>query len=188
MFFRIAITLAVLASSATQVDAQRRGMAGQQADSASNMGMMQGMMGGGMMGSGMMEGGMMQMMGQGMGLMPTGGPGPAVILEMRDSLGLSEEQVGQLEEIRDRHHTAHSQMGDGPMGAHSRAKEAITGDNPDFQAYESALRDMADSMVQMHVGMARSAAEAREVLTAEQQEMLTQIGQGMMRGMRMGPG
>lgn len=182
MFFRIAITVAVLASSATQADAQRRGMAAQQADSASNMGMMQGMMGG-MMGSGMM-----QMMGQGMGLMPTGGPGAAMILEMRDALELSQEQVGQLEEIRDRHQTAQSQMSDGPMGAHSRAQEAITGDNPDFQAYESALRDMADSMVQMHVGMARSALEAREVLTAEQQEMLTQIGQGMMRGMRMGPG
>lgn len=186
MFFRFAIAVAVLALSATQADAQRRGMA-QQADSASKMGMMQGMMGG-MMGSGMMEGGMMHMMGQGMALMPTGGPGAAMILEMRDALGLNQEQIGRLEEIRDRHHTTHAEMGNGPMGAHGRAQEAIAGDNPDFQAYEAALRDMADSMVKMHVGMARSAVEAREVLTTEQHEMLTQIGQGMMRGMRMGPG
>ncbi len=118
--------------------------------------------------------------------MATGGPGPTLILRMRDVLDLSDEQVGDLEEIRDR--SQGQSMSETVMQAHSRAQQALAGDDPDFDAYESALRDAMDDMMKMHVEMARAAVEAREVLTEEQRLRLEDIGHGMMGGMMMGPG
>lgn len=159
-------------------DAQHRGMGQQQpGQMMPGMGMMSGMMG-----AGMMDQGMLQMMGQGMGLMATGGPGPTLILRMRDVLDLSDEQVRDLEEIQDR--SQGQSMSESVMQAHTRAQQALAGDDPDFDAYESALRDAMDDMMQMHVEMGRATVEAKEVLTEEQRLRLEEIGHGMM----MGPG
>lgn len=162
-------------------DAQHGGMGQQQSGQMMpGMGMMSGMMGAGMMDQ------HMQMMRQGMGMMATGGPGPTLILRMRDVLALSNEQVGDLEEIRDRSQS--ESMSETVMQAHRRAQQALAGDDPDFDAYESALRDAMDDMVEMHVEMARATAEAKEVLTEEQRTRLEEIGHGMMGNMMMGPG
>ncbi|MEX2472615.1 MAG: Spy/CpxP family protein refolding chaperone [Gemmatimonadota bacterium] len=167
-------------------DAQHRGMGQQQPGQQSGQ-MMPGMgMMSGMMGAGMMDQSMLQMMGRGMGLMATGGPGPHMILRMRDVLDLSDEQVGDLEAIRDR--SQGQSMSETVIQTHARAQQALAGENPDFNAYESALRDTMDAMVEMHVEMARATAEAKEVLTEEQRLRLDEIGYGMMGGMMMGPG
>ncbi|MEX2465528.1 MAG: Spy/CpxP family protein refolding chaperone [Gemmatimonadota bacterium] len=188
MVHRIALTvLLLLMFSVVGVDAQGRGMmGGQRADTMPGMGMMPGMMGG-MMGSGMMDQGMMQMMGQGMGLMATGGPGPAMILRMREALDLTEDQVARLEEIRSGQEGQQPHM-DAAMQAHREAAEALTGDAPDFETYEASIREAADAMVRMHVEAARAAVAAREVLSQEQHETLRGIGMGMMRSQMMGPG
>lgn len=180
------LPLFLLLTAPASADAQHRGVGQQQPGQQSGQ-MMQGMgMMSGMMGEGMMDQRMIQMMGQGMGLMATGGPGPNMILRMRDVLDLSDEQVGHLEEIRDG--SEGQPMSETVMQARERAQQALAGDNPDFDAYESALRDAMDGMVEMHVEMARVTAEAKEVLTEEQRMRLEEIGHGMMGGMMMGPG
>jgi Spy/CpxP family protein refolding chaperone len=171
---------------ASGLSAQARGVPGQPSDMVPDMmgqgmgGMMQ------MMGQGMMGGGMMQMMGQGMGMMATGGPGPAMILRMGDALELTDEQRSQLEAIQSEYSEAVQPHMGSMMEAHQNARAALEGDSPDFDAYEEALQEGADRMVDAHVAMARAAAEARDVLTEEQHQRLQSSTQ-MMRGM-MGPG
>ena len=163
-------------------------MPGMSGDGMGMGGMMQ-MMGQGMMGGGMMGPEMMSMMGQGMGMMTTGGPGPAMILRMGDALNLTEEQRSQLEAIQAEYSDAVEPLVAGAREAHQSAAAALEGDSPDFEAYERALREGADRMVQAHVAMARAAAEARDVLTEEQRQGLQggmQMMQGMMGGNMMG--
>jgi len=152
------------------------------------MGEMMQMMGQGMMGGGMMGPEMMGMMGQGMGMMATGGPGPAMILRMGDALNLTDEQRSRLEAIQTEYSDSVEPLMSGAREAHQNAAAALEGDSPDIEAYDRALREGADQMVQAHVAMARAAAEARDVLTEEQREGLDggmQMMQGMMGG---GPG
>lgn len=137
------------------------------------------------MGQGMMGGGMMQMMMGGMGMMGTGGPGPGMILRMGDALGLTDEQRAELEAIQEEYQETVAPMMSSMMEIHRDAAERLTGDSPDFDAYEGALREAADAMVEAHVAMARAASEARAVLTDEQRAQL-QRGMQMMQGM-MGP-
>ncbi len=150
-----------------------------------------GMMGQGMGMSGMMQQmmgpGMMQMMGQGMGMMATGGPSPATILRMGEALELTDEQTTRLQGIQGRYTDAARMPMQSVMETHGRAAAALEGDSPDFEAYESALRDGAARMVEAHVAMARAAAEARTVLTEEQRARLENVGH-MMRGMMGGGG
>lgn len=132
-----------------------------------------------MMGQGMMGRGMMQMMSEGMGMMPTGGPAPSMLLRMREALELSDEQVSRLEEIRDRHGARSHAPGDsGMMEAPQNAAAMLEGDEPDLDAYEAELRDLADRMVEVHVRMTRAALEARDVLTDEQRARLSRMHDG----------
>ena len=165
-------------------------MHGQHGDSMPSMEMARGMMMGGMMGQGMMGSGMMPMMGQGMGMMDTGGPGPSALLHMQDELELTDQQVTALESIRDDARAAMQGRMSAMMSAHQAAADALEGASPDLDAYEGNLRTAADLMVQSHLAMARSALEAREILTPAQREMLDARGMQMMRGMMMhgGPG
>lgn len=148
-----------------------------------SMGTAEGMMMGGMMGRGMMGSGMMQMMGQGMGMMATGGPGAAAMLDMRDALDLSDEQVSRLETIRAELAATVQPLMTAMMSSHAAAAEALTGDEPDFDAYQRGLQAAANIMVSAHVAMARSQAEARDVLTSEQLESLRDRGSNMMQNL-----
>ena len=127
------------------------------------------------------------MMGQGMGMMATGGPSPATILRMGEALELTDEQRTRLQGIQDRYADAARMPMQSVMEAHGRGAAALQGDSPDFEAYERALRDGAARMVEAHVAMARAAAEARTVLTEEQRARLENVGH-MMRGMMGGGG
>ncbi|MEX1258514.1 MAG: Spy/CpxP family protein refolding chaperone [Gemmatimonadota bacterium] len=186
----LAVGLLFMASG---LSAQRGAMPGGGQDAMPGMmgggmgmgGMMQ-MMAQGMMGGGMMGPEMMQMMGQGMGMMATGGPGPAMILRMGDALNLTAEQRSRLEAIQAQYSESVQPLMAVAMEAHGNAAAALEGDSPDLAAYEQGLRESADRMVEAHVAMARAAVEARNVLTAEQREGLAG-GMQMMQGM-MGQG
>ncbi|MFP3949071.1 MAG: Spy/CpxP family protein refolding chaperone, partial [Longimicrobiales bacterium] len=104
-----------------------------------------------------------------------------------EALGLTDEQVSRLEEIRDEHSNAQRQRMTEAMSAHQEARQAVQGDTPDFDAYEEALRHASEHMVQGHLSMARAAAESRNALTEEQRNQLQQ-GMGMMQGMMGGSG
>ena len=77
--------------------------------------------------------GMMEMMGQGMGMMATGGPGPAMILRMGEALDLKDEQRNQLQAIQSEYSDSVEPLMAAVMEAHQ--------------------------MVQAHVAMAQAAAE-----------------------------
>jgi Spy/CpxP family protein refolding chaperone len=174
-------TVAVLGSTAVVV---QEGPSRQQVPGmmGPSMGMAQGMMMGGMMGQGMMGSGLTQMMGQGMGMMATGGPGAAAMLDMRDALDLTDEQVSRLETIRDELAGTVQPLMTAMMASHTAAAEAIQGDTPDFDAYQQGLQAAANIMVSAHVAMARSQVEAREVLTPKQLELLRDRGPSTIRG------
>lgn len=137
---------------------------------------------------GMMQGGSMQHC---MAMM--GGPHPQMLLHHQEALELTPAQVSQLEDLRQQAGEAVRPRMQPAMQAHMAAAQQLRGESPDLQAYEENLREAADHMVQAHVGMARVAMQAREVLTPEQQAELRELGtaDGMMehdghQGMMMG--
>lgn len=184
MIQRLAVVAALIALGCVPAQAQMHSMMhGQDADSMPSMEMAGGMMMGGMMGQGMMESGMMRMMGQGMGMMATGGPGPGALLRMRDALDLTDDQVRALESIRAELQSEMQGRMAAMMPAHKAASAALGGGPPDWGAYEDNLRAAADVLVRAHVTMARAAREARDVLTADQRDVLEDRGMEMMRDM-----
>lgn len=186
MIKRFATVVALLLLGGTAAEAQRHPMMrGQVADTMPSMEMARGMMMGGMMGQGMMGSGMMPMMGRGMGMMATGGPGPTALLRMRDALELTDEQVSTLESMRDDLQSQMQGRMTAMMTAHQAAAAALDSETPDWEAYEGNLETAADVMVRTHVMMARTARDARDVLTPEQRETLDARGMEMMRGMMM---
>jgi Spy/CpxP family protein refolding chaperone len=167
---------------AAPVAAQERPL-GQQADSAHHPGMMQP----GMMQPGMMNPGMMQMMqrmhGQG-GMMGMAG-GPAMILGLKESLELTDDQVERLEALRESAQSGMRQhMMQGMQTMHA-SQELLAGESPDVAAYEERLREAANHMVLAHTAMARAAVEARGLLTTQQQDRLA-LARSMMQEMRAG--
>jgi Spy/CpxP family protein refolding chaperone len=128
----------------------------------------------------MMGSGMMSMIGQGMGMMATGGPGATALLGMRDALDLTGDQVGRLEAIRDELTATVQPLMTAMMSSHTAAAEALRTDSPGFDAYQQGLQAAANIMVQTHVTMARAQVEARNVLTADQLELLRAQGPRMM--------
>ena len=113
-----------------------------------------------------------------------GGPHPQMLLHHGADLGLTAGQVTRLEALRDQAQQAAMPRMQATMQAHMAAAELLKGDTPDFQGYEAKLREAADQMVQMHVGMARIAVQAGGVLTSEQRARLNELGGGaaMMGG------
>lgn len=115
-----------------------------------------------------------------------GGPPPHLLLQHREALELSAEQVTRLEALQERaRETAMPHM-QPAMQAHMAAAELLKGDSPDFEGYEAGVREAADHMVLAHVAMARVAVDARGVLTAEQAGRLDELGTAMMRGAQPG--
>ena len=170
---------AVLALPLSGIQAQERHQHEHAQSPESAQMMMHGMMGQGMMG-------------MGMGMMEAGLPTPEVILQMRDHLGLSEEQVGQLEAAQTALAEAGHEHMEHMMTVRASASEILNADSPDFDAYESTLWGMATHMMQVHLAAARAGVRSREILTPEQRSQLPQHME-MMRGamgsgMMMSPG
>ena len=176
---RTLAVLAALALATAPVAAQ--GHHGARGDSARGMGM-QGQPG--MMQPGMMQGGMMRMMG-GQGGMMGMAMGPGVVLRLQGSLELTDDQVAQLEMLRDSARTTMRQhMMQGMQGMRA-ASRLLTSDSPDLEAYAAQLRESMDHMIQAHMAMARAGVEARQVLTPEQRERLS-MARRMMHEMHPG--
>ncbi len=116
-----------------------------------------------------------------------GGPSPAMILQHRQALGLSAQQVERLRALQVRDSTAMMPHMRAAMAAHQAAAELLRADHPDFAAYEARLHEAANHAIAGHVAMARASVEAREVLTVDQRTRLQAAMKTGGRGM-MGPG
>jgi hypothetical protein len=119
-----------------------------------------------------------------------GGPQADMILQHRDALGLSAEQVRRLEAVQAETAKGAAQHMQPVMEAHMAAAELLRSDTPDFKAYEERLSEGADHMVRAHVNMARAAVQARQVLTSDQRSRLETLmptgSMGMMQGGEQG--
>ena len=123
-----------------------------------------------------MHHGMMQ--GHGMAMMMAQ-PGPGMVLRLQGTLGLSEDQVSELEAMHAEAHESMRMHHEAAAEARERAHEAMSGADPDLEAFESALEEAAQHQVQAMVAMARVHAGAGEVLNADQRETLHTLMQAM---------
>ena len=117
----------------------------------------------------------------GMGMM-MGPPGPGMILQQKEKLGLSSAQVARLETLQKEAQPAclhHMQLA---ATAHMAASQLLDSATPDFSAFEARLKEATTHMVEGHVVMAKAAVAARDVLTAAQRQTLKNQ-MGMMHKM-----
>lgn len=136
------------------------GMMGQMMTMMAGMhGTMGGEMTPGMMGEGMMSG-MMDM------------DCPCLPLRLRGSLGLTEDQVRRIEEIKQRTEKEQAEHTGLAMEAQRVAMAALHAQNPNLQEYEARLREASNHRVEAQLALARGSIQAREILTVAQREKL----------------
>lgn len=129
---------------------------------------------------GMQHGGMQGGMGMGMGMaMMRAHPGPGMILRLRESLELSEEQVERLTAMHEEAHEGMQAHMEQAREARSRAHEIMMGEDPDMDAFGEALQEAATHRVQAQQAMARVHLEAGEVLSDDQRQLLHTITEAM---------
>jgi Spy/CpxP family protein refolding chaperone len=131
--------------------------------------------------------GMQGMGGMGDCMAMMGGPSAAMILMHHQDLALTDGQVQRLRTLAARDSTTATPHMRAAMAAHASAAAILRAASPDFAAYEARLRDAANHAIEGHVAMARTAVEARNVLTAEQRTRLQALHARMM-GQGMGTG
>lgn len=116
--------------------------------------------------------------------------GPERVLEHREELGLSGDQVAALERLQATAADAHAPMMARMMELHREIAAAASGDRFEESAVRTAFERMAEMHTEMGVAMLRTRHAVREVLTHEQREKLSALGGGMMgmHGMMGGMG
>ena len=170
------------------------------ADAKKMMGAQGMMMGGGMMcpmckqmmgGPGMMSGGMMPMM-QGM----MGGSGmmdmKPHIAGMAEALKLSEEQQSKLEALHIAHKKNMIRKKADKEIAEIDLQELIMQDEPDLEAVEGQIREIANLEAAMKYAWVKLLVDSKSLLSAEQKEEFKKLMKGkkepmmMMMGQMMG--
>lgn len=96
-----------------------------------------------------MGGGMGMGFGAGMGGLMRGHAGPAMLLGLKEELGLSAEQVGRLTQLRDEHHSLMQAQMQNVRELRTELREARV--ENDWDALESGI----DRMAELHRGMAK---------------------------------
>ncbi len=135
----------------------------------SGAGMMPGQMGpGGMMGPGMMGGGMM-------GTPTRDRPWITVMLDRRQELGLSAEQVGKLFDLRE----SFQRVAQGKTQELRQAEEELDqmlGPQPvDLAAVEAKLKEIEALRTDLRLSRLKTIEQAKQVLTSDQQKTLAEI-------------
>lgn len=105
---------------------------------------------------------------------------PAKVLEHRDELSLSGEQIARLEALNARAMAAHGPAMERMAALHTEIAAATSDENFDEGAVRAALDRMGDLHTEMALAMMRTRHDVRSVLTAEQREKLAELGGGMM--------
>jgi Spy/CpxP family protein refolding chaperone len=136
---------------------------------------------GGMMGPGMMGGGMM-------GTAPQDRPWLTIMLDHRQQLGLSAEQVGKLFDLRE----GFQQVAQDKTRELAKAEEelaAMLGPQPvDLKAVEPRLRAIEALRTELRLARLRTIEEGKRLLTQDQQAKLAQIAEQLPSSAGMGPG
>ena len=140
-----------------------------------------GMMGGGMMGGGMMGGGMMGGMG---GDREPGHEGPLLsfMLNMKDQLGLSLQQVQTLRDLRVAFEKEAIQRGAEIRVAEVDLRETLAQDKVDVGKTEALVKRIAGLQADLRIARLRIIEKGKGVLTPEQLAKFREAGHQMSRG------
>lgn len=103
----------------------------------------------------------------GPGHLPGGPPGPGMLLQHREALGLSADQVSKLEALAAGDRKAAQQQVPARMRAHADLVEATAGEI-NLETARAALDRLARLQADGHFAHLRSLKEARQLLTPEQ--------------------
>ena len=107
-----------------------------------------------------------------------GPPTPAMLLQHKQQLDLTADQVSRLEALQKEAEpacTQHMRLG---MTAHHEANQLLDAAAPDFTAYANKLKKATAHMVAGHVVMAKAGVAARGVLSdAQKQSWKSLMGQ-----------
>lgn len=149
--FGLALALPLLLSAAGVASAQQA--QGAQQDTAQTW-----------RGRGMRSGAGMRM--QARGFMRGGHVGPMVLIGVKDELGLSEQQVAQLEKLREEHHTLmQAQM---KQLAEHREEMRKAREADDWDALQAGIEKGADLQAGIARGVLNLERQSLEVLSADQ--------------------
>jgi hypothetical protein len=136
---------------------------------------------GGMMGPGMMGGGMTSMA-------PQDRPWLTIMLDHRQQLGLSAEQVGKLFDLRE----GFQQVAQDKTRELAKAEEelaAMLGPQPvELKAVEPRLRAIEALRTELRLARLRTIEEGKRLLTQDQQAKLAQIAEQQSSSAGMAPG
>jgi len=136
---------------------------------------------GGMMGGGMMGGGMMG--GTAHGRDP-GHEGPllSLMLDMKEQLGLSLQQVKTLRDLRTAFEKEAIQRGAEIRLAELELREALAQDNVDLGKTEALVKRIAGLRADLRIARLRTIEKGKGVLTPEQLAKFREAGHEMARG------
>jgi Spy/CpxP family protein refolding chaperone len=101
-----------------------------------------------------------------------GPPAPAMLLQHRQQLGLSADQVSRLETLQKEAEPVCSEHMHKAMAAHRAANQMLEAAAPDYAAYTARMKEAASDMIEARVAMAKAGAAARALLTPAQRQML----------------
>lgn len=139
---------------------------------------------------GMMGGGMGQMMmDEMMGPMMRGMAfAPGNLLDHKDQLGLTAQQVTRLTQIRDAAKTAHDAAHHEAMSHMEELGKALAATAPDSAAVRAHFMGHHDAMGRAHMVMLRASIQAKAVLTPEQRGRVDGWTDARQMHRGMGPG
>ena len=135
----------------------------------------------------MQQGRMMNRAGQpmmiGMGMMGIWlQPGPQFLLDQTNALELTGDQVQQLEKLQSDLSAARESHADRVTALRKSVNDALNGNKPDLDEYQSALESLANEYISMQVERARTSQQALAVLNDTQRSYVN-FGMQMMRQM-----
>ena len=109
---------------------------------------------------------------------------PARLLQRRQALELTDDQVSQLEELAQAIKQAHEQVQSDMQGRAEQLREAWGAEQIDPEAIREGATALMALQNSAHLVMLTSAAQAKALLTAEQRGRVTGWIQGQARGIR----
>ena len=100
-------------------------------------------------------------------------PVPSFLLEQKDELGLTADQINSLEQLDQQYSQSYQSHLQKMEPLRAQAAQAAQSSDIDLSAYEATLQKLADERVAMQVETARYAQKAMQLLSAEQRSKVT---------------
>lgn len=107
---------------------------------------------------------------------------PRALIQRKDFLGLTEEQVSRLEQLGEELQGVHEQALAEAEASHDALREAWQADQPDADVVRRYAQQAMEARQAAQLAMVGGAAQAKALLTPEQQGKM----QGWIDGVRMG--